>query len=234
MNIIFLTEPPTIRATNKLLNVPGDIYCAKDIIVCQTKINDRLTYLVSLYLDSKKLEFPPEFIKLIRNKGKSDILIASDSNAHSTVWNCPRTDRRGEFVEDFLISNNLQCVNVGNIPTFRNGSGHTSILDIMVANYRLATSIFNWKVDNDLHISDQYRISFSINNSSNFRVADVSDWNYRKGDWGLFKRELDCGLLKWSNARYWTATSIEEKLSKFLSILNTTLTKTIPKKSVQA
>ena len=71
LNIIFLTEPPTIRETNKLLNVPGDIYnvfverggraalittginswwcpqyCSKDIIVCQTKINDRLTYLI--------------------------------------------------------------------------------------------------------------------------------------------------------------------------------------------
>ena len=26
VNIIFITEPPTIRATNKLSNVPGDIY----------------------------------------------------------------------------------------------------------------------------------------------------------------------------------------------------------------
>ena len=139
VNIFLLTEPPTIRAINKLLNVPGDIYnvfaerggraaiitkgitswccpqyCAKDIIVCQTKINDKLTYLVSLYLDIKKLELPSEFIQLIANKGECDILVASDSNAHSTVWNCPRTDRRGELVEDFLISNNLQCVNVGN------------------------------------------------------------------------------------------------------------------------
>ena len=76
VNIFLLTEPPTVRALNKLLNVPGDIYnvfaecraaivtkgilswrcpqyCAKYIIVCQTKINDKLTYLVSLYLDIK-------------------------------------------------------------------------------------------------------------------------------------------------------------------------------------
>ena len=37
-------------------------------------------------------------------------------------------------------------------------------------------------------------------------------------------------MLKWSNSRYWTATSIEEKLNDFLNILNATLTKTIPKK----
>ena len=127
-------------------------YCAKDIIVCQTKINDKLTYLVSLYLDIKIHEFPSEFIQLIANIGDCDILVASDTNAHSTVWNCPRTDRRGELVEDFLISNNLQCVNVGNHPTFHNYSGNSSIIDITFANYCLATSIYNWKVDNDLHI----------------------------------------------------------------------------------
>ena len=137
-------------------------------------------------------------------------------------------DRRGELVKDFLISNNLQCVNVGNRPTFCNGAGNTSIIDITVANYGLATSIYNWKVDNNLHISDHYRITFSINNSTNCRITDISDWNYHKGNWGLFKKELDRCLLKWSNAIYWTATSIQAKLNEFLSILNATLTKTIP------
>ena len=85
------------------------------------------------------------------------------------------------------------------------------------------TSDFDLRVcHNDLHISDHYRISFSINNSSNFRIADVSDWNFHKGNWSLFQLELDCNMLKWSNSRYWTATSIEEKLKDFLNILNAT------------
>ena len=37
-------------------------------------------------------------------------------------------------------------------------------------------------------------------------------------------------MSSWSNARYWTATSIEEKLNDFLNILTATLTKTIPRK----
>ena len=98
-----------------------------------------------------------------------------------------QVDHRGEFVEDFLIINNLQCVNVGNRPTFRSGAGHSSIIDVTFANYSLATSIYNWKVDSDLHISDHYRISFSIhNNSSNFRINNASDWNYRRANWNLF------------------------------------------------
>ena len=37
-------------------------------------------------------------------------------------------------------------------------------------------------------------------------------------------------MSSWVNARYWNATSIEEKLNDFLNILNATLVKTIPRK----
>ena len=104
-------------------------YCSKDIIVCQTKLNNKLTYLVSLYLDSTVLSFPNEFKELIQNKGDYDILIGTDSNSHSTVWNCPATKKRGELLEKFLIDNNLSSCNVGNIPTFVNGSGYSMIID---------------------------------------------------------------------------------------------------------
>ena len=118
VDIIFLTEPPCVTTTNKLSNVPGNVYnvfaekagraalltkgitswhcpqyCTKDIIVCQTKLNNQLTFLVSMYLDQKVPNFPPEFIELIRKKGECDILIGTDSNAHSTVLNCPQTDK---------------------------------------------------------------------------------------------------------------------------------------------
>ena len=216
MDIIFIMEPPTVTSTNKLSNVLNDIYnvfaekccpqyCTKDIIVCQTNINNQITYLVSMYLDIKVLDFPPEFLELVRKKGECDILIGSDSNSHSTVWNCPSTNKCGELVEDFLITNNLKCLNIGNNPTFRNTQGHTSIIYITIVNYHLATCICNWKVEYHLHLSYHFRISFSINNSSNFRDTDILNWNYKKGNWGLFKKELDIGLLKWSNAKYWSA-----------------------------
>ena len=133
-------------------------------------------------------------------------------------------------MEDFLITNNLQCVNVGNRPTFRSGAGRTSIIDITFVNYSLASNIYDWKVDNDLHISDHYRVCFSINNPTTFRLNDASDWNYKRGNWKLFQIELERRMSSWINTRYWNATSIEEKLNDFLNILNATLVKTIPKK----
>ena len=133
-NVIFITEPYTIASSNSLLDVPNDVYniyaerggrtalvtkgitswkvpqfCSKDVIVCQTKINNKLTFLVSLYLDGKVLGFPKEFVDLMRNVGNNDILIGTDSNAHSTVWNSPATVNRGDLVNKFLIDNNLSC-----------------------------------------------------------------------------------------------------------------------------
>ena len=183
-----------------------------------------------MYLDQDILDFPPEFRELILKRGDCDIIIGTDSNAHSTVWNCANTDNRGEFIEDFLIKNDLTCLNVGNNPTFKSARGFTSIIDITIANYRLATSISNWKVENHLHISDHFIITFTINNCPNFRNVDLLDWNYKKGDWVLFKKELELGLKKYSNARIWSATTIKKKLEHFLSELNNALEIACPKK----
>ena len=221
IDILFLTEPPRITKANKLADIPDDIfncfaeksgraalvtkgitswrcpqYCTQDIVVCQAKFNNRLTYLISMYLDQDILDFPPEFRELILKRGDCDIIIGTDSNAHSTVWNCANTNNRGEFIEDFLIKNDLTCLNVGNNPTFESAQGFRSIINITIANYRLATSISNWKVENHLHISDHFRITFTINNCPNFRNEDSLDWNYKKGDWVLFKNELELGLKK--------------------------------------
>ena len=40
-------------------------YCTRDIVVCQAKLNNRLTYLVSMYLDIDIMDFPPKFKELI-------------------------------------------------------------------------------------------------------------------------------------------------------------------------
>ena len=62
-------------------------------------------------MDQNIQDFPKEFKDLVRKCGNADILIGTDSNSHCTVWNCTETDKRGEFFEDFLIENNLACLN---------------------------------------------------------------------------------------------------------------------------
>ena len=90
IDVIFVTGPYTVSKVNALTDVPDDVfnvfaqrggrtalvmkgmctwkvpqYCSKDVTVCQTKLNNKLTYLVSLYLDSKILGLPNKFKELI-------------------------------------------------------------------------------------------------------------------------------------------------------------------------
>ena len=110
VDIMFITEPPRITSTNKISNVPNDTYniyaeksgraalitkgitswrcpqyCAKDIIVCQAKVNNRLTYLVSLYLDCNVLGFPHEFTELIRKKKVSATSLLVQTLMHTAL-----------------------------------------------------------------------------------------------------------------------------------------------------
>ena len=205
-------------------------FCAKDIAVCQTKLNNCLSYLVSLYLDGKVLDLPNEFKELIHKKGDYDIIIGTDSNSHSTVWNCPLTDKRGELINQFLIDNYLTCINVGNNPTFCSGAGNTSIIDLTIANFRLASSVSNWQVEQQLHSTDHYRLTFTINNCPNYRSVMAETWNYRKGDWSYFKNQLERGLKNWSCARIWSDITIEQKLEQFTNEVNKALELACPKK----
>ena len=254
-NVIFITEPYTIGSSNTLLDVPNDIYniyserggrtalvtkgitswkvpqfCSKDIIVCQTKINNKLTFLVSLYLDCKVPSLPKELIDLMRNVGNNDILIGTDSNAHSTVWNSPSTDNRGDMVNKFLIDNNLSCCNIGNNPTFISGAGNSSIIDLTLANFRLSQRIRNWHVEKVLHSTDHFRIRYNISNCYNFRIAPVETWNYRKGAWLYFKSQLERGLMHWTCPRSWTDASIELKIKQLNDEVMKALELSCPKK----
>ena len=205
-------------------------FCAKDIAVCQTKLNNCLTYLVSLYLDGKVHDFPNEFKELILKKSDCDIIIGTDSNSHSTVWNCPSTDKRGELLKQFLIDNNLTCLNVGNNPTFQNGSGDTLIIDLTIANFQLASRISNWKVEQLLPSTNNFHSNFTINDCPNFRSLMAETWNFKKGDCPYFKKQLELGLKHWTCARIWTDVTIEQKLEQLTNEVNKALELACPKK----
>ena len=104
-----------------------------------------------------------------------------------------------------------------------------SIIDITLSNYSLANKISDWKVENHLEVSDHFIITFTINDCINFRAAETSDWNYKKGDWSLFQSTFDFGLRNWSGARIWSIT-IESNLDTFLTQLNKALELSCPKK----
>ena len=41
------------------------------------------------------------------------------------------------------------------------------------------------------------------------------DWNYKKGDWNVFKMLLDDGIRNWTGSRIWSDVTIEYNLEFF-------------------
>ena len=118
---------------------------------------------------------------------------------------------------------------MGNNWTFESACGFKSIIDVTLANYRLPSKISDWRVENHLQVYDHYRITFTINDCINLRAEEMLDWNYKKGDWSLFKTVLDYGLRNWTGSRIWSDVTIECKLESFLTELYKALEIACPK-----
>jgi len=69
---------------------------------------------------------------LLRHAKGSGVLIASESNARSTLWYDTLTNTRGGILEEFITSNQLYIMNEDcNNTTFRNHIG-TSNIDLTI------------------------------------------------------------------------------------------------------
>lgn len=59
------------------------------------------------------------FVEHCQQSGKPWILCC-DANSHNTVWGSTDTNKRGEYLLEFISSYNINIINRGNEPTFRN------------------------------------------------------------------------------------------------------------------
>ncbi|XP_013173182.1 PREDICTED: uncharacterized protein LOC106121894, partial [Papilio xuthus] len=90
------------------------------------------------------------------------IVVAGDLNAKSTVWGCRATDARGELVEEWLASNGLVVLNVGDTNTCVRMQGG-SIVDVSFASADLARGVRDWEVLEGVEtLSDHRYIRFDV------------------------------------------------------------------------
>jgi hypothetical protein len=167
-------------------------YSSRDITTCLWKTDsDEIPeiYLSSVYLDILNTDdefFPTELMKLVNycNLKNKPLIISMDSNSHSTLWGL-ETNRRGEILEDFIFTHNLNLENVGYEPTFIGRDCQTRV-DITLTSNLL--NIENWKVLNDLTLSDHRLISFSVDINQNKRKKIICDT--KSVDWEKFRERL--------------------------------------------
>jgi len=162
--------------------------------------------VTSVYLDINYETVCPSILrKLIRycKVRKKELIICADTNAHSSLWNSPDTNKRGEAIEDLIFSQNLSIHNIGDHFTFYNRRCAT-IIDVTLSTGGIADRINRWRVSDSVYGSDHLLIDFHI--SINSHVA-AKTRNLAQGDWNLFRDLLEPSLPQ--IPRYWDIPSLE-------------------------
>ena len=213
--VVFITEPYTVgnvklldfangsvfssmgndpraamRITNKLQPWLVDEFTGKDICTVVVKIDGKLTYLSSVYLDINFDVDPPILLRLIdkcKEKG-FPLVISMDSNAHSPMWGCEEENLRGKDLGDLINSKSLMVLNEGTEPTFKTIRAE-SIIDITLINAPAIQnlSITEWRVDTSPSFSDHRYIKFKV---GGYVPEEESYRNLKKADWNLFRNIL--------------------------------------------
>ena len=157
---------------------------SSDDIACATLFNtgDKL-HIASFYQDINRKEIDNHLLMFA--KSVNHILIAGDTNAHSTLWGSPDNNPRGDKWEDFLVSTKLSLLNEGEDFTFQNHLGK-SHLDITATT--LTNKFKNWENTMAQNGSDHNLILFSYNS----KPCTIEKYyqNIASADWDAFSEEL--------------------------------------------
>ena len=120
--------------------------------------------IASLYLPIEEQAPPgPALFNLIAYCKNHNLpyVIGCDSNAHHTVWGSRDTNRRGEKLLEFMLSNDVEIANKGCVPTFFTQRGQ-SVIDITLTSPHILPRITNWKVSENETLSDHKQIEFDL------------------------------------------------------------------------
>ena len=216
-NIALITEPYTVRSEVALVDkaafklysaigskpracvrtakdVPAWLvneFTSRDICTIAIKINGRLTYVTSAYLDINLPVRQTQLVNLISHceLKRIALVVAMDSNSHSGLWGCPDTNARGEELENLISETNLTVMNVGTEPTFVT-SRASSIIDVTVVNAKAFAelNLSEWEVDtSNPSFSDHRYITFVM---GHYSPVVKQCRNMKKANWGLFRAIL--------------------------------------------
>ncbi len=181
-----------IYASRDLQIWPMQEFSSRDICTCLWKTGEtKLPQIVvtSVYMDiTFDSVWPKELdsLMLYCRRKKLDIIICADTNAHSGFWGCADNNKRGDDVEEFVLTNNLSILNEGFVPTFRNKRAAT-IIDVTMASMTLEV-VKNWRVFKDNLCSDHHLIEFDLTISTTV-LTKSRNWNL--GDFNLFQSDLE-------------------------------------------
>ena len=164
-----------------------------DLVAIQVSLeagrSTREAVVASGYFPGDESRAPPEQVAKLTEYCEEralPLLLGCDANAHHEVWGSSDTNRRGEYLLEFILSNKLEIYNVGNTPTFVT-STRQEVLDITLGNTLMNGMVRNWRVSDEPSMSDHRIIRFDIEGNSEIKRIIR---NPKRTDWESYTMHL--------------------------------------------
>lgn len=172
--------------------------------------------ICSIYLpgDSKDITEDLRFITKIRkycNVNNRELIIGGDFNSHNEIWGSATTTPRGDETLDIIIKEGLHLLNKGSMPTYDQGNGRQSVIDLTLATKRISEKIFDWSVIQEDSFSDHKKITFSL------EAEEIQETPYRRKkstNWKKYKDDLKPKLPLINNDEINNKEKLEETSTK--------------------
>ena len=81
------------------------------------------------------------------------LLLGCDANSHHELWGSMATNRKSEDLVDYLITTDLDILNIGKIPTFQN-SVRKEVIDITLSTVSIRDKVKKWRASDETSLSD--------------------------------------------------------------------------------
>lgn len=177
-SVIANNDEPILAATiinTKFLDifVPDKLLTPKISLAKVHFAGDYLT-VISIYCPPQENIVNELFtLQTIINDHSNNLILSGDFNCRSVTWNDVITDNRSQYLEEFIISNNLIIQNRPNTsPTFKTPNGQ-SYIDLTLTSANISNKILQWDVNENLIQSDHNCITFQYENGRNLSKASL-------------------------------------------------------------
>ena len=198
-------------------------YLSDEVLILNAKHDGRSYDIIIIYA-------PPdstsnfEYLNKYLNQNNKEVIIMGDLNAKHTNWFCPFDNRKGFFLNNVIFENNLVIIN-NNSPTYKFSK---NILDLFLVTASLACNITNFKVHNEVFISDHHAVTCQLEapNSCSAEIIEIK--LHSKIDWVDFNKTINDKLKSIRKAKITSKEDLNVINEYFSNIVTSTLNDLTP------
>ena len=193
-----------------------------DAVAIYFKQHDLL--VISGYCDGKLPMIQPWLTKITDYASNKNckVVFGLDTNAHSELYG-HETDNRGEILEEYILNNNLEVENRGDIPTFCTLRGETLASSFIDVTLSRDVRIVDWFVDESFNNSDHNTLSFEILTAPDPPKL-IRPWS--RANWTRFARIIQNH--EFFQPEIMSIKKLDKLVSSLYKILNNALQKACP------